>query len=254
MSKLQELLAKSKLEKDKANAASSVGKTVENSQAPQGPQKVETLPQEANSPQGGLPASGTGSGQTVAPVAPAERQLTAIEKIKLRKQNAQMAAVQSENLPAASQEIVSKVNENQSDSLSSNANLGKLLPENTTGTVLAREAQAQSLTTNKNDGTIAAEELRRNLTYLANNIEQKELVKQVVVTIAIQIKNNPALMNHMKNEDMDLMVRGMRRSYAIVARKKSEVREAKQSKSSAASELEKSFKEAGFGGFSLNLK
>lgn len=105
-----------------------------------------------------------------------------------------------------------------------------------------------------NDGVVDTESLRRNLEYLANNIDQKELVKDIVRTIAVQIKENPGLMAHMAHADMDLMVRGLRRSYAIVARKKSEVRENKSAKSAVENELAAAFKDAGLGGAIAGFK
>lgn len=97
----------------------------------------------------------------------------------------------------------------------------------------------------KNDGIIDTSELRRNLEYLANNIEQKELVGQIVRTIAKQLKDAPELCSFMLEADVDLMVRGLRRSYSVVARKKSETKDAKEKSKKGSAELDRAFKDAG---------
>lgn len=106
----------------------------------------------------------------------------------------------------------------------------------------------------QNDGRIALEELRNNLNYLANSIEQKELVAQIVRTIAVQLQNAPELCPQMSHADVNLMVRGLRRGYSIAARKKQEIKETKATKTKDTSELAQAFRDAGLDGFNLNLK
>jgi hypothetical protein len=118
----------------------------------------------------------------------------------------------------------------------------------------AEKSASQSADAQKiNDGIIGLEELRHNLTYLANNIEQKELVGQIVRTIAQQLANSPELTPYMTNADVNLMVRGLRRGYQIAARKKAEQKEARASKTKDTSELAQAFKDAGLGDLGLKL-
>lgn len=79
-----------------------------------------------------------------------------------------------------------------------------------------------------NDGAIDPSELKRNLEYLANNITQKELVGQIIRTIAIQLRQNPQLTPFMTDADVDLVVRGIRAAYEIAARKRAEKSETKR--------------------------
>lgn len=65
-------------------------------------------------------------------------------------------------------------------------------------------------------------ELRRNLEYLAQNIDQREIVGQVVRTIAVQLAENPQFSTSMVNADFDLLVRGLRASHKVAAYKKTE--------------------------------
>jgi hypothetical protein len=96
-----------------------------------------------------------------------------------------------------------------------------------------------------NDGAIDVEELRRNLDYLANNIEQKELVGQVVRTIATQLHKNTSLQKFMRDSDVDLVVRAVRSSYQIAARKKTEKAESKKTNTAQMTQLQDAMKELG---------
>lgn len=96
-----------------------------------------------------------------------------------------------------------------------------------------------------NAGVADLGSLKQNLIYLANNIEQKELVGQVVRTIAVQLVNSPELTPHMTNADVNLVVRGLRSAYSIAARKKQDTKDARVKKSADTSELSAMFKEAG---------
>lgn len=104
-----------------------------------------------------------------------------------------------------------------------------------------------------NDGAANIEELKRNLAYLANNIENKDLVKDIVKTIAVQIKNNPELFPHMTRGDNNLMVRGLRMAYQVAAMKKQEKNEKKKRDDKGVSELAAMAKEIGLDFSGLKL-
>lgn len=97
-----------------------------------------------------------------------------------------------------------------------------------------------------NDGTVDVESLRRNLEYLALNIEQKELVGNVVRTIAMQLRSQPELIPYMKEADVDLVVRGLRRSYNVAVRAKTEKAEKKGKSTALDVELAGVMKDIGF--------
>jgi len=84
---------------------------------------------------------------------------------------------------------------------------------------------------------VEMEKLRGNLDYLAANIEQKELVGQVVRTIAIQLKESPELEAHMNDGDFNLIIRGLRRAFNVAARNKSEKKEFKRKADKEVDEL-----------------
>lgn len=98
-----------------------------------------------------------------------------------------------------------------------------------------------------NSGTADITALKTHLTFLENNIGQKEIVAQVVRTIAIQLQNSPELVKGMSNAEVDTVVRGLRSAYNIAARKKSENKEAKQKKGADTSALHAAFNDAGLG-------
>lgn len=124
--------------------------------------------------------------------------------------------------------------------------------EQTNDSSASQTADAQKT----NDGVANIEELKKNLAYLANNIENPALVGQVVRTIAQQIANSPELTPHMSRGEVNLMVRGLRMSYQVAAMKKQEKVDAKVAKSKGSAELGQMFKDAGldFAGLNLNLK
>lgn len=105
-----------------------------------------------------------------------------------------------------------------------------------------------------NDGSIDTTALRTNLDYLANNIENKELVGQVVRTIAVQLKNSPELGPYMSHADMNLIVRGARAAFATQARKKSAAKDEKEKKKGQSDDVMAMFKAAGLDGLQLKLK
>lgn len=97
-----------------------------------------------------------------------------------------------------------------------------------------------------NDGTVDVESLRKNLEYLALNIEQKELVGNVVRTIAMQLRSQPELIPYMKEADVDLVVRGLRRSYNVAVRAKTEKAEKKGKSTALDAELAGVMRDIGF--------
>jgi hypothetical protein len=216
-------------------------------------------------------ADGRNGGQEKPPVLPAG--LTGLALLKWKRENPSYAQVsntsgQTKQTPAATQGGVgSNSTEVDSKSAATSSSKEPISPQNSsidqTANVVGERKEApeasasqKSDVTKTNDGVIDTEKLKANLAYLANNIDQKELVKDIVRTIAIQVRQNPALMAHFNanHGDMDLLVRGMRRSYALVARKKVEKKEETTGKKKVENELMESFKAAGFGDFTLDLK
>ena len=115
------------------------------------------------------------------------------------------------------------------------------IPESNQAQSASQTADAQKT----NDGAINVEEIRRNLDYLANNIEQKELVGQVVRTIATQLHKDTSLQKFMRDSDVDLVVRAVRSSYQIAARKKTEKTESKKTNTAQMTQLQDAMKELG---------
>ena len=74
------------------------------------------------------------------------------------------------------------------------------------------------------------EDLRQNLAFLAANIENKDLVKQAVRTVAGMLAANPQFSTQMpmQRSDFNLLVKGVRRSYEMAARKKAQRQETRQ--------------------------
>jgi hypothetical protein len=87
--------------------------------------------------------------------------------------------------------------------------------------------------------------LRRNLDYLAEHIEHKELVGQVVRNIAAQLQENPQFSSQMADADFNLIVRGLRKSFNTAARKKSEGVAKKKASDNETSEILEMLKGAG---------
>lgn len=90
-------------------------------------------------------------------------------------------------------------------------------------------------------------ELRRNLDFLANNIEQPALVGQVVRNIAQQLQDNPQFSSSMVNADFDLIVRGLRKAFNTAARKKSEGQAKRKASDEETSEFLSMLKDVGIG-------
>lgn len=163
----------------------------------------------------------------------ASRPLTLAEKIKAKANgNSQSNPNTQNNLPPRTGEVISPTSQ---------------------AAPRPSENSAVNSSDQKPTRTIDTAALRANLKYLADNIEQKELVGQIVRTIAVQLKQNPELTPLMTDGDVDLMVRGLRRSFAIVARKKSEDREKKAGKDKGTNELMAAFRDAGLGDLGLKL-
>lgn len=165
---------------------------------------------------------GNGSGiQLSKSAALSTRPLTALERIKLGKTNI-------ETLKVIEVEVITP------------NGIGPTIVNQ-----IAEKIQDKHISTS--DGITDVDTLRRNLEYLANNIEQVELVGQIVRTIAVQLRQNPALSSYMKDEDVNLVVRGLRRSYNIAMRRRVEKVEKKSNKSALDNELADAFKNLGIG-------
>lgn len=234
---LRDLLDKQKAEREKKNEQKPAPK-----EHVSGPAiKPENKPAEGTAIQAGQEIAGnvTGnrpiSGQEIPPVPPPG--LSGLALLKWKKANAYKSpdiagsGTQIENAPSVSQE--------KSGTTGTAIINRTIAPQNNKLDLGAKDAEK------KNDGSIEVERLRNNLTYLANNIEQKELVAQVVRTIAVQLKNNPEITPFMSNGDVDLVVRGLRAAYKTAARKKTEIKEKKTEKTRGMDELEAAFKDVG---------
>ena len=97
----------------------------------------------------------------------------------------------------------------------------------------------------QNDGTANVEELKNNLKYLSDNIENRDLVKNIVQTIALQIAQRPELRKHMLRGDVNLMVRGLRQAYQVAAMNKQQKAETKKKGDKDVDALAAAFKEMG---------
>lgn len=239
MPTLRELLDAQKLAKMQQpqggqNAASSTqlsqqqsikeaSKTISVDETTQGKETIATT----NNNRGSVQQIGGASGQIEAPVG-----LKGLDLIKWRKTHGSISSSSISNGKRETETIET----------------AKIKIEETTPT------KTNETNTPQPNGKIDTTELRRNLEYLANHIEQKELVGQIVRTIAVQLKQSPELTPYMSDADVDLVVRGLRRAYAIVARKKSEARDAKTNRGKVDADLAQQFKDAGLDGLNLGLK
>lgn len=104
------------------------------------------------------------------------------------------------------------------------------------------EATAASASTGP---SVDMEQLRRNLDYLAANIEQKELVGGVVRTIAMQLRNMPELGKFLQDDDFNLIVRGLRRAFNVAARAKTEKRAVRAEANQDVDDLSRMMKDMG---------
>lgn len=96
-----------------------------------------------------------------------------------------------------------------------------------------------------NDGSADVAELKSNLKYLADNIENRELVAQVVRTIAMQVAQHPEIAKHMLRGEVNLMVRGLRSAYQVAAMSKQARAETKKKGDKQVDELAQMFKDMG---------
>lgn len=174
--------------------------------------------------------------RTETPIQPAvaeqSRPLTLAEKLRARTQHVQVSQLAQERVSVSEKTPIQTVQ--NTEILQSSA---------------SQTADAQKT----NDGTVNIEELKRNLAYLANNIENKDLVADVVRTIAVQIKNYPELFPHMTRGDVNLMVRGLRMAYQIAAMKKQEKKSSVKKNDAAVMEISQMMKDAGIDFSGLKL-
>lgn len=258
---LRDLLNKQKAEKERANGTSQSvlqsgpketaveeKKTV----GVEGGENSQALSEKGNGTEGGIQAQsskGKDGGNSVVEQGPPDG-LKGLALIRWKREHGNEKQVSKSN----------EVNGKNAQTLGNKTtetriNSGDRLGASENEKVREEKSASQSADAEKtNDGVIGLEELRHNLAYLANNIEQKELVAQVVRTIAMQLANSPELTPYMTNADVNLMVRGLRRAYTIAARKKAEVKEAKAAKNKGNAELEQMFRDAGLGDLNLGLK
>jgi len=117
--------------------------------------------------------------------------------------------------------------------------------------VQAVSASQSADASKQNDGTVNVEELKNNLKYLSDNIENRDLVKNIVQTIALQIAQRPELRKHMLRGDVNLMVRGLRQAYQVAAMNKQQKAETKKKGDKDVDALAAAFKEMGV---SFNFK
>lgn len=89
------------------------------------------------------------------------------------------------------------------------------------------------------------ENLRRNLAFLAANLDEKEVIGQVLRTTVRQIQQHPELNAIMIDSDFDLIVAAARRSMKFTARKKEDKADAKATKQSKKQELDQWLKDQG---------
>ena len=96
--------------------------------------------------------------------------------------------------------------------------------------------------------TLSADEtenLRRNLAFLAANLDEKEIIGQVLRTTVRQIQQHPELNAIMIDSDFDLIVQAARRSMKFTARKKEDKADVKATKKSKKDELDSWLKDQG---------
>lgn len=94
----------------------------------------------------------------------------------------------------------------------------------------------------------SVEDLKKNLEFLAANIEDVPLVKQAVRSIAEMLIQNPQFSTQlpMQRSDFNLIVKGLRKSYQTAARKKGERSEKKAKFEADVDEVERLLKEIDF--------
>lgn len=89
------------------------------------------------------------------------------------------------------------------------------------------------------------ENLRKNLAFLAANLDEKEVIGQVLRTTVRQIQQHPELNAIMIDSDFDLIVAAARRSMKYTARRKEEKSDAKAKKAGQKAELDQWLKDQG---------
>lgn len=92
-----------------------------------------------------------------------------------------------------------------------------------------------------------AERVRSLFQMLAENIDQREAVAEVVYTITSRLQSNPNFKEILRPEDFGLMVRGMRTAYGVLAAKKSETKSKRAPNSENVNDFLMGLKDIGFG-------
>lgn len=243
MPSLREILERQKREKSNAKQSILQRETLKATPQKEVPEGGKAQIEVAKTAEGIVPEK-AGEGERIAPSSPPVLPpgLSGIAKLKWLRENGPNVQKKSGNNSGNDGSVKSV---GGADKPIDTGNVQSKLPE-TTPSIGHREAEKT------NDGNIDVDKLKDSLVYLANNIEQKEIVAQVVRSICVQIKNNPSITPFMKKSDVDLIVRGVRMAYQVAARKKSEKSEGKTVKDKVTSELADAFKAAGlnlnFGG------
>lgn len=89
------------------------------------------------------------------------------------------------------------------------------------------------------------ENLRKNLAFLAANLDEKEVLGQILRTTVRQIQTHPELSAIMIDSDFELIVAAARQSMRYTARRKEEKSDAKAKKQSQKDELKAFLKDQG---------
>jgi hypothetical protein len=203
-------------------------------------EKLPTIRQEG----GGNPASGgQTAGTTVATNGPVGEQENA--PVLLTGLKAKLAERLKQNATAGKPDQVREIVQRVEPNAPQNIPLAEDKAVSQPAAQVLAVSQDRHSSVGSSTGVIDGSELRKNLDFLAANIEQQELVRQIVATIAIQLRQNPALKEYMKDADVDLVVRGLRRSYNVAKRAKTEKAELKTKKKQVDLDLDKALSEMG---------
>jgi len=139
-------------------------------------------------------ASDTGGKTEIEPTKMVEqsRPLTIAEKLKARMQANASKNSDAGTLPAVDATVASGIpKETKAVQENIQGSSVPAIPNEISSGSASQTADAQKT----NDGLANISELKHNLAYLANNIDSKELVGQVVRTIATQLQKTPELTN-----------------------------------------------------------
>lgn len=223
---LRELLEKQRNEQ-RAKQEQSSGKV----EQPNAPAQSGTVVVDRNGQPANLGQPPGGPAQTGQDIGTATRELSFIERRKLAA-NGQAAQVQ----------------ETRTDRAGTTANLAGNIAGNSghpTGRIQRTDASVTPEPPASQITLAGWDEFKSNLEYLASNIEDRDAIKPVVQTIAVQLARNPQFQTSMVKADFNLIVRGIRRAYAQAVRAKQEKRSKKSKDDDEMKALEAEFAAAG---------